>query len=366
MDRAPTDRGGAVLSVDLSGLPPRGCERDTDLDLPFAGLSPDAVLDAVEGTGLAVDGRLFALNSYENRVYRVGLEEPLAHADPRSASDAVVAKFYRAGRWSDAQIVEEHDFALELAAAELPVAAPLELEGSTLHQAGEFRFALFESRRGAAPELDEPGARELLGRTLGRLHARAATRSFRERPALTQGGYGRDAVRDVLASGLLEPTLEAAYETVALAAVEAVRSAFERAQPLDVQRLHGDCHLGNLLWDAQGPVFVDLDDCLTGPAIQDLWMLVAGDAGQQQREWTALMAGYEQFAAFDFREVALIEALRTLRMIRHAAWLAARWDDPAFPRAFPWFGERRYWETHVGDLREQLEAMDDPPLLRTL
>lgn len=336
------------------------------MDLPFAGLSPDAVLDAVEALGLGVDGRLFALNSYENRVYRVGLAEPLAEVDPRSAADAVVVKFYRAGRWSDAQIIEEHDFALELAEAELPVAAPLVVDGQTLHRRGDFRFAAFESRRGSAPELDDAGARELLGRTLGRLHARAATRPFRHRPALTQGGCGRDAVRDVLAGGMLEPALQPAYERVALAAVDAVRAAFERTGAVHEQRLHGDCHLGNLLWDAQGPVFVDLDDCLTGPAVQDLWMLVAGDAQQQRHDWTALMAGYERFADFDFREVALIEALRTLRMIRHAAWLAARWADPAFPRAFPWFAERRYWENHIGDLRGQLEAMDDPPLLRTL
>lgn len=333
---------------------------------PYAALTPDCALDALESLGLRCDGRLLALNSYENRVYRVGLAEPLAEVDPRSADDAVVAKFYRTGRWTDAQIEEEHDFALELVDAELPVAAPLVIDGETLHRHGDFRFALFESRRGSAPDLDDGGSRELLGRTLGRLHARAATRPFDERPTLTQGGFGRDAVRDVLAGGMLDPSLEAPYQRVAQAAVDAVRATFGRVGPVREQRLHGDCHLGNLLWDAQGPVFVDLDDCLTGPAVQDLWMLVAGDARQQQREWTALMAGYEQFADFDFREVALIEALRTLRMIRHAAWLAARWADPAFPRAFPWFAERRYWESHIGDLREQLEAMDDPPLLRSL
>lgn len=334
--------------------------------MPFAGLAPETVLDAVESLGLAVDGRLFALNSYENRVYRIGLADARQVADTRISPDAVVAKFYRAGRWSDAQIVEEHEFGLELASAELPVAAPLRFAGSTLQLHRGFRFALFDSRRGGAPELDAPGARELLGRTLGRIHARAATRAFRYRPRLISGGYGADAVDDVLRRDLLEPPLRDAYESVAFGAVDAIRATFERAGPLREQRLHGDCHLGNLLWDAQGPVFVDLDDCLTGPPIQDLWMLVAGDARQQQREWTALMAGYEQFAVFDFREVALIEALRTLRMIRHAAWLAARWADPAFPRAFPWFAERRYWENHVGDLREQIAAMDDPPLLRTL
>lgn len=336
-----------------------------DEALPFAGLSPEAVLDAVESVGLPVDGRLFALNSYENRVYRVGLAEPLPPADERRARDAVVVKFYRTGRWSDAQIREEHAFAADLTAAELPVAAPLRLAGETLHRHGGFRFAAFESWRGGAPELDAPGARELLGRTLGRLHAAASRRGFMHR-AHVLDDFGDAAVQAVLESGYLDASIESAYARVAGEAVRAIEAAFERAGPLDGLRLHGDCHLGNLLWDARGPVFVDLDDCCTGPAVQDLWMLVAGDTTQQQREWQLLMEGYEQFASFDFREVALIEALRTLRMIRHAAWLAARWSDPAFPRAFPWFAERRYWEQHLADLREQLESIDDPPLLRSL
>jgi Ser/Thr protein kinase RdoA (MazF antagonist) len=334
--------------------------------LPFAGLSPETVLDALESAGLEADGRLFALNSYENRVYRVGLTAALPGGDERRAADSVVVKFYRSGRWTDAQIHEEHAFALELAAAELPVAAPLRLGGATLHHFDPFRFAVFETRRGGAPELDAEGARSVLGRTLGRLHAVAGTRSFSHRLRLDHGGYGRDAVGEILDRGLIDAPLDRAYEEVASQAVDAIVDGFERAGPLRTLRLHGDCHLGNLLWDAQGPVFVDLDDCLSGPAVQDLWMLVAGEADQQQREWTALIEGYEQFASFDFREVALIEALRTLRMIRHAAWLAARWDDPAFPRAFPWFAERRFWEQHVADLREQLEAMDDPPLLRSI
>jgi Ser/Thr protein kinase RdoA (MazF antagonist) len=334
--------------------------------LPFAGLSPEAVLDAVESLGLEVDTRLFALNSYENRVYRVGLATPLAVADDSRAADSVVIKFYRAGRWDDAQIVEEHAFGLELAAAEIPVAAPLQFGGRTLHRHGGFRFALFETRRGGAPELDVPGAREVLGRTLGRIHAVAGTARFQHRPRLDHGGFGRAAMAELLASSLLEPSVAQQYRQVAGEAIDAIEATFERSGDGRQLRLHGDCHLGNLLWDARGPVFVDLDDCLTGPAVQDLWMLVSGDAHQQQREWSALIEGYEQFAVFDFREVALIEALRTLRMIRHAAWLAARWSDPAFPRAFPWFAERRFWEGHVTDLREQLEAMDDPPLLRSL
>jgi Ser/Thr protein kinase RdoA (MazF antagonist) len=333
--------------------------------LPFAGLSPEAVLDAIEHVGLEVDGRLFALNSYENRVYRVGLTTNLPGDDERRAADAVVVKFYRGGRWSDAQIVEEHDFALELADAELPIAAPLRLQGRTLHRQGGFRFAVFESRRGGAPDLDAQGARTVLGRTLGRLHGIAGTRRFSHRPRLEQD-HGHEAVEALLRRRIIEGPVDRIYAEVAGQAVAAIASTFERVGPCRELRLHGDCHLGNLLWDARGPVFVDLDDCLTGPAVQDLWMLVSGDARQQQQDWTSLIEGYEQFASFDFREVALIEALRTLRMIRHAAWLAARWSDPAFPRAFPWFAERRFWEQHVADLREQLDAMDDPPLLRAL
>lgn len=332
--------------------------------VPFAGLGPDLVLDAVEGLGLAVDGRLFALNSYENRVYRVGLAEPLRSADPRVVPDAVVVKFYRAGRWSDAQILEEHALALDLQEAELPVAAPLKLGGSTLHVHQGFRLAVFECRRGTAPELDQPGARALLGRTLGRLHAIGARARFTQRPELEGWRAGRAAQEVVLDSPMLEPSLRENYAAVAGQVVDAVERALGAAGPWRSLRLHGDCHLGNLLWDATGPVFVDLDDCLNGPAVQDLWMLVAGDAPTQQREWSELLEGYEQFASFDFREVALIEPLRAMRMMNHAAWLAARWSDPAFPRAFPWFGGRRYWEGHIAELREQLEALADPPLLR--
>jgi Ser/Thr protein kinase RdoA (MazF antagonist) len=340
--------------------------KDVHGNLPFAGLSPEAVLAAVESLGLDVDGRLFALNSYENRVYRVGLATALQPSDEQRAGDSVVVKFYRAGRWSDDQIIEEHDFALELADVELPVAAPLIFDDRTLHEHQAFRFAVFESRRGGAPELDAPGAREVLGRTLGRLHARAGTDRFTHRPRLEAGDFGADAMESVLRTGFIEAPLDEAYSRVARQAIEGIRAAFDGAGSVASLRLHGDCHLGNLLWDPRGPVFVDLDDCLTGPAVQDLWMLIAGDAGQQQQEWTELIGGYEQFAHFDFREVALIEALRTLRMIRHAAWLAARWSDPAFPRAFPWFAERRFWEQHMADLREQLDAMADPPLLRAL
>jgi Ser/Thr protein kinase RdoA (MazF antagonist) len=324
-----------------------------DARTPFAGLNPDCVLDAASAAGLDPDGRLFALNSYENRVYRLGRED----APP------VVLKFYRADRWSDAQILEEHAFALELAAAEIAVVAPLRLAGGTLvHHAG-FRFAAFPLTPGGAPDLDQPEARELLGRALGRIHAIGALRPFEARPALAGERLGARARRVVLASGRLPSHMRERYEQVSAALVEQVTWAMGSGPRMI--RLHGDCHLGNILWQsqgpAQGPVFVDLDDCLQGPAIQDLWMLLSGNPDERRGQWAQVMAGYERFASFDHSQLQLIEPLRALRMLGHAAWIAERWADPAFPRAFPWFGEARYWEQHVLDLAEQGAALIDDP-----
>jgi Ser/Thr protein kinase RdoA (MazF antagonist) len=339
---------------------PRADER------PFANLTPGLVLDAVESLGLVADGRLMALNSYENRVYRVGVDrDSLRARDPRSLPDAVVAKFYRAARWSDAQIREEHAFSLELAAAELSVAAPLVLEQDTLHLAGGYRFTLFECWPGGSPDLDLPDHRAMLGRTLGRLHRVGASRGFRSRPSLADWRLGERARQRILQRGLVPEPLDARY---AEASAELVRAITARAPLLEsarMQRIHGDCHAGNILWNANGPLCVDFDDCLTGPVVQDLWMFAAGTPAQQQSEWMALLDGYEQFAHFDAAQAGLIEALRGMRMLNHAAWLAERWEDPAFPMAFPWFGEPRYWERHIAELREQLEAVEDPPLLRT-
>jgi Ser/Thr protein kinase RdoA (MazF antagonist) len=334
---------------------------------PFDRLDPDTVLAAVESTGLPADGRLFALNSYENRVYRVGLDGPL-DADRAGAAgvvaDQVVAKFYRPGRWSDAQIEEEHAFGRELADAELPVAAPVFRDGRSLFAHAGFRFALFECRRGGAPELDAPGARALVGRTLGRLHAVGANRRFRWRESLADARHGDRARVSILERKVVPEALRERYAHVSGEAIAAIRAAFDAAGELPTVRLHGDCHLGNILWDATGPVFVDLDDCQSGPRVQDLWMFLSGGSPDVQRaEWTQLLEGYEQFADFDYRQVALIEPLRTLRMLNHSAWLATRWDDPAFPRAFPWFAEPRYWERHIADLVDQLAVLQDPPLL---
>jgi Ser/Thr protein kinase RdoA (MazF antagonist) len=311
------------------------------------------VLDAAAAAGFDGGGRLFALNSYENRVYRLG-----------EGADAVVLKFYRPERWSDAQIEEEHAFALELTGAELPVAAPIAVDGRTLLRFREFRFAVFACLAGRAPELDAPDARVILGRTLARIHAVGAIRGFRARPRIGIERLGLQAREQVLASTLLPPAIAASYEAAADALLERVQRAFVAAGPVRDQRIHGDCHPGNLLWNEQGPVFVDLDDCASGPRIQDLWMLLAGDAVEQQREWSKLMEGYSQFGEIDPTEITLVEPLRALRMLHHAAWVVQRWQDPAFPRAFPWFGEARYWERHIGDLLEQVGAIDEPPLLQ--
>jgi Ser/Thr protein kinase RdoA (MazF antagonist) len=320
---------------------------------PFANLGPDVVLDAAASVGLDTDGRLLALNSYENRVYQLG-----------RAEGAVVLKFYRSNRWSDEQIGEEHAFTEELLDAELPVAAPLAFDGETLLRFKEFRFAVFPWKPGRAPELDAPGARQMLGRALARVHQIGAVRPFRARPHLTIRRYGYDARDAVLSSALIPEGLENRYRDAANMVLEHVEAAFSSVGPVREVRIHGDCHLGNLLWNENGPVFVDLDDCMLGPRMQDLWMLLSGSPAEQQLQWNELMEGYQQFATFDFRELRLIEALRALRMLHHAGWVAQRWADPAFPRAFPWFGEARNWESYITDLMEQWVTISDPPLLR--
>lgn len=319
---------------------------------PFAGLSPDVVLDAAAALGFESDGRLFALNSYENRVYQLGHGE-----------GGWVLKFYRPARWSDRQILEEHAFAAELANAELPVAAPVAIRGQTLFRHMDFRFAVFPWKAGRAPELDVPGSHAVLGRAIARMHRIGAARPFDARPELSIERLGIEARNAVLASPLLPQSLHRSYESASAALLERVQRAFETAGAPRELRIHGDCHLGNLLWDEHGPVFVDFDDCVMGPVIQDLWMLLSGSPAEQQHQWQELLEGYQQFADFDFRELLLIEPLRGLRMTHYAAWIAQRWSDPAFPRAFPWVGELRYWEAHIGDLLEQLAAIDTPPLL---
>jgi Ser/Thr protein kinase RdoA (MazF antagonist) len=324
--------------------------------LPYSGLTPDVVADALAGIGLKPDGRLQTLNSYENRVYQSGMEE----------GPPVVAKFYRPARWSDAQIREEHEFALELAGRELPVVAPLVIAGRTLHEASGFRFAVYPRRGGRPPELEDPEVLEWIGRFLGRIHAVGAVSAFRERPALDIESHGEEPRAWLLGSGLIPADVLEAWTSAAALALDAARDCYERAGDVAAIRLHGDCHGGNVLWTAEGetrgPHFVDLDDSRNGPAVQDLWMLLSGDRAAMTRQLADVLAGYEDFHAFDPREVHLIEALRTLRLLHYSAWIARRWDDPAFPAAFPWFGTQRYWQDRILELREQIAAMQEEPL----
>lgn len=321
---------------------------------PYAQLGPEAVLAAVESAGYTCDGRLLALNSYENRVYQVGLDD----------APALVAKFYRPGRWSDAQILEEHGYTVDLAQREIPVVAPIaDAHGRTLLHHGPFRFALYPRRGGRAPDLEDPAQLEQLGRFLARIHAYGALRPFEHRPQIDIEHFGVESYRFLLEHGFIPRELETAYRTLAEDLIVRMRACFERAGPVPRLRLHGDCHPGNILWTDDGPHIVDFDDARMGPAVQDLWMFLSGDRTFMTARLADLLEGYTQFHDFDPRELNLVEALRTLRMLHYAAWIARRWGDPAFPRAFPWFAGGRYWEEHILALREQAALMDEPPLV---
>jgi len=326
---------------------------DSDSDVPYAGLFPDVVIDAVEQAGIACDGRVLALNSYENRVYQVGVED----------RRPVVVKFYRPGRWSDAAIEEEHRFAHELVQAEVPVVAPLKIDGRSLMRHAGFRLAIFLAQGGRWPELGQPEERRTIGRFLGRIHMVGASRAFAVRPSMDIDRLGRASRDWLLDSGWIPAHLEVAYESVTDALLDAIADSYDRAGDFLELRIHGDCHRGNILWTDDGPHFVDLDDCVTGPAIQDLWMLLAGDDDEMRAQFSEILEGYRTFADLDLRQLWLVEGLRTLRIMHYAAWIARRWSDPAFPKAFPWFEETRYWEEHVLTLREQAALLQEPPLV---
>ena len=325
---------------------------------PYADLTPDVVLNAIDAAGLATTGTLLALNSYENRVFQLGVD----HGEHRF----VVAKFYRPGRWTDAQILEEHAFTQQLARAEVPAVPPLAIDGRTLHRAAGHRFAVYPRRGGRAPELEERSVREWLGRFIGRIHVAGAASGYVHRPALDVETFGAEPRAYLLDSSWLPHGLRDVYAGVSAQALDEVRRCYERAGSVPSIRLHGDVHVGNVLWTdggpQPGPHFVDFDDSRMGPAVQDLWMLLSGAHEERQAQLADLLAGYEDFAAFERRELALIEALRTLRLIHYSAWIARRWDDPAFPAAFPWFDTPRYWEQKILELREQIALMDEPPL----
>jgi Ser/Thr protein kinase RdoA (MazF antagonist) len=338
---------------------------------PYERLTPQRVLDALQSVGQRGDGRILQLNSYENRVFQVMLED----------GSAVVAKFYRPARWSDAQILEEHRFALQLADAEIPVIAPMALrrddpapidalrclgDPATLAVWAEgdaqFRVALYTRRSGHGPELDDPQVLQWLGRFVGRLHAVGAREPFGTRRRLDAQTYGHQALQRLIDGDAVPRAQGDAFVAAAQAALALVDRAFAELGTHATLRLHGDFHPGNILWRDEGPHIVDLDDCCSGPAIQDLWMLLSGAPEAMRTQLAHVLEGYRAFMRFDVRELALIEPLRTLRMLHHSAWLAERWSDPAFPAAFPWFGSAAYWSQQTQQLREQIDAMQQEPL----
>lgn len=320
----------------------------------FEQLGPDQVLNAIEEVGYICNGRLLALNSYENRVYQVGIED----------QSPLIAKFYRPGRWTDEAILEEHQFAQALADLEVPVVAPLLKSGhTTLFHHGPYRFALFPQRGGRAPGLDNPEHLVQLGRLLARLHNLGAAKSFKHRLVLGIEHFGQASKDFLLAQDFIPPALQTSYDTLTDDCLQRIQQQFSLAGDVRMIRLHGDCHAGNILWNESGPHIVDLDDACMGPAIQDLWMFLSGDRDYMTARLADILDGYSEFREFDARELHLVEALRTLRMLYYAAWLARRWDDPAFPRAFPWFNTPRYWDEHILSLREQAALLDEPALV---
>ncbi len=313
---------------------------------PFDKLTPDFIMDAVESLGYRCDYRILTLNSYENRVYQVGIEE----------GQPLIAKFYRPGRWNKRQLQEEHDFISELAAHELPVVPPLaDANDTSLHSFHGFYFSLSPRKGGHSPELADLDQLRVIGRLLGRFHNVGSTRPFRHRPALNPQTFGHEAV-ELISNNFIPPEYEAAYTSLTRDLLQLIDARFAAVQVRNI-RVHGDCHAGNMLWRDDAPHFVDFDDARMAPAIQDIWMLLSGSEEQQQQELRAILDGYSQFCDFNPAELQLIEVLRTLRILNYSAWLASRWDDPAFPRTFPWFNTMQYWGEHILELREQLAAL---------
>lgn len=322
---------------------------------PFTGLTPDLVIDAVEQQGLLSDARILALNSYENRVYQVGIED----------GTPIIAKFYRPERWSDAQIIEEHRFSLALAEAGIPVVPPTVIAEQTLLEFRGFRFSLYERRGGHAPELDNLDNLHTLGQNIGRIHAFGQSETFSHRPTLSPATMGHANREFLLTNDFLPSSTRQAYASVSADLLKTIDAVFRTVNYRNI-RLHGDCHPGNILWRDDKPNFVDLDDACNGPALQDLWMMLSGERVRRTEQIHAVIEGYEMFTEFDPAELRLLESLRTLRLLHYAAWLARRWQDPAFPLHFPWFNSERYWGTHVLELREQMSALEEPPLKLTL
>ena len=321
------------------------------MDHPYEHLTPDTVIDAVESLGLISDRRIFPLNSYENRVYQVGIEDKAP----------IIAKFYRPERWSDEAILEEHQFTQSLNDQDISAVAPMIIDGKTLFYFQGFRFALFPRQGGYAPEVEMPDTLFRIGRNIGRLHQLGSAEKFKHRRSLNLKYWAKDSREFLLEHDFLPASLNEAYATLTADLVKKLEARFE-STPYEEIRLHGDCHIGNILWRDDSAHFVDFDDCINGPAIQDIWLLLSGDRNTQTLQLMEFIEGYEEFYSFEPSQLNLIETLRTLRMMHYAAWLARRWKDPAFPMHFPWFNTERYWSEHILELREQFALLDEPPL----
>jgi len=322
-------------------------------DQAFANLSPSDILNSIENFGFHCDGRLLALNSYENRVYRVGMDD----------GQSLIAKFYRPKRWSNEAILEEHQFTQTLADLEIPVVEPLTINGKTLLETEHFRIAMFVNRGGRAPDLEDFDQLEQMGRFMGRIHQVGQSTDFNDRPILDIDSFGIQARNYVLESGFIPDDLEQAYSSLTQQLLDEVAQCYERAGETSLIRSHGDCHPSNVLWTDDGPHIVDFDDARMAPAVQDLWMFISGDRADQTASLDAILSGYTEFCDFDARQLHLIEALRTLRLIHYYSWLAKRWSDPAFKLAFPWFNTQRCWEDHILSLREQAALLHEEPLV---
>lgn len=321
---------------------------------PFEGLTPGFIIDAVESRGYVCDCRNLTLNSYENRVYQVGIEDEAP----------LIAKFYRPERWSDEQILEEHRFCFELVEHELPVVAPLtDTDGASLFRYGGFRFALYPRQGGHAPEFDNLDNLLIMGRLLGRMHRIGSLRPFTHRPRLDHHTFGHDSA-ELISKHFIPPEYKANYDGLTAELLARIEELFADAGRNGVAfvRTHGDCHAGNILWRDDAPHLVDLDDARMAPAVQDIWMMLSGDRPRQTAQLAEIVEGYDDFHHFDPRQLRLIEALRSLRIIHYCAWVARRWNDPTFPHHFSWFNTPRYWGEHILQLREQIAALDEPPL----
>ena len=318
---------------------------------PYTRLTPETVMDAIESLGYLCDARNIVLNSYENRVYQVGIED----------DSPLITKFYRPDRWSKQAIEEEHRFCLQLQEDEIPVVAPLLIDGQSLFEWQGFWFAIYPRRGGHAPELTRTDDLELIGRWVARLHQVGGRESFQHRPSQSGASDLAGWAEQVLNSGLMPSDYHAVYQSLIRDLETAVREQFQPEGHRHI-RLHGDMHNGNLLLRDEQLYLVDFDDCYQGLAMQDIWMLLSGHRDEQMSQLNAIRRGYEVFRPFPYDELRHIEALRTLRIIKYAAWLCQRWEDPAFPMAFPWLDGHRFWSEHVLTLREQLAGLYNEPL----